>query len=182
MLLRVPRSTIYPKSPVRQSRNSEGAAWCFVPKNGGLPKNGGRTQNFPHHNRGLRRHALPVVVVFWIAGLLISTSARADDIELPQIKVEAKKPPLLDSVAPATVVEVDEEETAGKTVADFVEEVPGVQVVRQGSTGKRESITIRGSDSQQVLVLIEGLGSVASPQGGGADLSLVPLEDRKSVV
>lgn len=108
-------------------------------------------------------------------------AARADDIELPQIKIEAKKPPLLDSVAPATVIEVDEEKTAGKTVADFVEEVPGVQVVRQGSTGKRESITIRGSDSQQVLVLIEGLGSVASPQGGGADLSLVPLEAVEAV-
>lgn len=105
----------------------------------------------------------------------------AEDIKLESVTVEAHKPPLLDSVAPATVVEVDEEKTAGRTVADFLEEVPGVQIMRQGSTGARESVTIRGSDGQQVLVLIEGLGSAASPQGGGADLSLVPLEAVETV-
>ena len=44
-----------------------------------------------------------------------------------------------------------------RTVADAVEEVPGVNVVRYGAFGAAATIGIRGSSSQQVLVLMDGL-------------------------
>ncbi len=44
-----------------------------------------------------------------------------------------------------------------RTVADALESVPGVNVVRYGAFGAATSIGIRGSSTQQVLVLVDGL-------------------------
>ncbi|MGB6602356.1 MAG: TonB-dependent receptor [Candidatus Cybelea sp.] len=49
-----------------------------------------------------------------------------------------------------------------RTVADAVEDVPGVDVVRYGAFGAAASVGIRGSSSQQILVLVDGL-----PMAGG---------------
>ena len=49
-----------------------------------------------------------------------------------------------------------------RTVADALEDVPGVNVVRYGAFGAATSVGIRGSSSQQVLVLVDGL-----PMAGG---------------
>ena len=43
-----------------------------------------------------------------------------------------------------------------RTVADALENVPGVNVVRYGAFGAATSVGIRGSSSQQVLVLVDG--------------------------
>jgi len=43
-----------------------------------------------------------------------------------------------------------------RTVADALEDVPGVNVVRYGAFGAAASIGIRGSSSQQILVLVDG--------------------------
>lgn len=44
-----------------------------------------------------------------------------------------------------------------RTVADALDSVPGVNVVRYGAFGAATSIGIRGSSAQQVLVLVDGL-------------------------
>ena len=49
-----------------------------------------------------------------------------------------------------------------RTVADALEQVPGVNVVRYGAFGAATSVGIRGSSSQQVLVLVDG-----QPVAGG---------------
>jgi vitamin B12 transporter len=70
-----------------------------------------------------------------------------------------------------------------RTVADAIQNVPGVDVVRYGAFGAAASTGIRGSSSQQVLVLIDGL-----PMAGGQidDVNLEQLSvsgvDRIEVV
>ena len=70
-----------------------------------------------------------------------------------------------------------------RTVADALEAVPGVNVTRFGAFGAATSIGIRGSSSQQVLVLVNGL-----PMAGGQidDINLEQLSvtgvDRIEVV
>ncbi|MGB8966535.1 MAG: TonB-dependent receptor [Candidatus Cybelea sp.] len=49
-----------------------------------------------------------------------------------------------------------------RTVADAIAELPGVNVVRYGAFGAAASAGIRGSSSEQVLVLVDGL-----PAAGG---------------
>ncbi len=107
-------------------------------------------------------------------------SASADDIVLPPVTVKTERPPLLESYSTVTVIEVAGEDTGGKTVADFLETAPGVQIIRSGSLGQRETVTIRGSDSKQVLVLVEGFYT-NDPRAGGTDLSQIPLDSVESI-
>ncbi len=58
-----------------------------------------------------------------------------------------------------------------RTVADAIEEIPGVNVVRYGPFGAQTAVGIRGSSSQQVLILVDGLPSA------GTQINDVNLED-----
>ena len=74
-------------------------------------------------------------------------------------------------------------QNGNRTVADALESVPGVDVVRYGAFGATTSVGIRGSSSQQVLVLIDGL-PVAGSQIDDVDLEQIPVSgiDRIEVV
>ncbi len=63
------------------------------------------------------------------------------------------------------------ERDGDRTVADAIENVPGVNVVRYGAFGAQTAVGIRGSSSQQVLVLIDGLPAA------GAQIDDVNLEE-----
>ncbi len=49
-----------------------------------------------------------------------------------------------------------------RTVADAIEAVPGVNIVRYGAFGAAATVGIRGSSAQQILILVDGL-----PMAGG---------------
>src|SRR5215471_14967242 len=57
-----------------------------------------------------------------------------------------------------------------ETVEDVLRTVPGVDIRRSGSIGKFSNISIRGANSNQVQVLVDGV-RVKSPTLGQADLS-----------
>jgi vitamin B12 transporter len=56
-----------------------------------------------------------------------------------------------------------------RTVADALQEIPGLNVVRYGGFGAAATVGIRGSSSQQVLVLVDGL-PIAGSQIDGINL------------
>jgi vitamin B12 transporter len=56
-----------------------------------------------------------------------------------------------------------------RTVADALENVPGVSIVRYGGFGALAQVSIRGSSSDQVLVLVDGL-PIAGGQTENIDL------------
>lgn len=56
------------------------------------------------------------------------------------------------------------------TLDEALRGLPGVDIVRSGSYGKLSTISIRGANSSQVLVLVDGV-RVNSPTAGTADLS-----------
>jgi len=57
-----------------------------------------------------------------------------------------------------------------ETVEDVLRSVPGVEIRRSGGLGKISNISIRGANSNQVQVLVDGV-RVKSPTTGQADLS-----------
>lgn len=69
------------------------------------------------------------------------------------------------------------------TVDEALRNVPGVEIRRSGSYGKTSSISIRGANSNQVQVLVDGV-RVKSPTLGSVDLSdLSPdLIDRIEII
>jgi vitamin B12 transporter len=73
--------------------------------------------------------------------------------------------------ASVTVITREEIEKSGKSdVLELLREVPGVDVVQSGGPGKVASVFLRGADSTQTLVLIDGV-RVNSPYFSGYDFS-----------
>jgi vitamin B12 transporter len=68
-------------------------------------------------------------------------------------------------------------EKSGKTdVLELLREVPGVDVVQSGSAGKVTSVFLRGTNSTQTLVLVDGV-RVNSPYFSGYDFSALSAQN-----
>ena len=93
----------------------------------------------------------------------------------PDVVVNAKKiRPSLDTTATETVLEKNEAQEAAD-VGELLQRAPGIQIRRNGGLGARQSVLMRGTDSQQSLVLLDGV-RLNPAFGGGVDLSSLSLE------
>ncbi|MDR3529453.1 MAG: TonB-dependent receptor [Rhodopila sp.] len=94
--------------------------------------------------------------------LLSATSARAEDLSLniPETVVTATRvpTPVVDIPAGVTVIDRASIEAHGyNTLTQALADVPGVHVSPSGGQGGQASIFIRGTNSNQVLVLRDGM-------------------------
>ena len=60
-----------------------------------------------------------------------------------------------------------------QTVADVLVQTSGVEIQSKGGAGSSQKVSIRGSETNQVLVLLDGI-PLNNQFGGGADLSKIP--------
>jgi vitamin B12 transporter len=67
------------------------------------------------------------------------------------------------------------EQSQATSVPELLKKVPGVSLANNGGPGKNTSLFMRGSESDHVLVLIDGI-KVGSVSSGGAALQDLPLE------
>ena len=74
----------------------------------------------------------------------------------------------------------DDSPAAYDDLAALMREVPGVNVVRTGSIGAASTITLRGSNADQVRIFVDGV-PVNIVAGGGVDVSTLPIGDVESV-
>ena len=88
--------------------------------------------------------------------------------------------PRADQSAAASVVLPDDSPRAYDDLASLLLEMPGVNVVRTGSIGKASTITLRGSNPDQVRVYVDGV-PVNIAAGGGVDVSTLPIGDVERV-
>ncbi|MGV3709742.1 MAG: TonB-dependent receptor [Gemmatimonas sp.] len=72
------------------------------------------------------------------------------------------------------------EQSGRRDLGEVIQAAPGVVVTQSGGPGQPQSISIRGSGSNQVLVLVDGV-PLNSTISGSADLSRIPLESVESV-
>jgi outer membrane cobalamin receptor len=75
----------------------------------------------------------------------------------------------------ATVIEMDALRREAKPVAQIIGETVGVSVRQFGGPADPVEISIRGSSSSQVVVLLDGV-RLNTAQSGGVDLSSIPAE------
>ena len=93
---------------------------------------------------------------------------------------ESAVTPREDQAAAASVVLPDESPRAYDDLGSLLAQVPGVNVVRTGSLGKSATITLRGSNPDQVRVYVDGVPlNIAA--GGGVDISMLPIGDVERV-
>lgn len=77
-----------------------------------------------------------------------------------------------------TVEEI--EKSNAHTVGELLEHVSGVDIIDEGGGSGRKRISIRGSRSNHVIVVVDGV-SLSDPLTGDVDLSLIPLSMVKEV-
>ncbi len=68
----------------------------------------------------------------------------------------------------------DFERTQAKSITDVLRKLTGIQITQNGGRGQKASIFVRGTSSDQVLVLVDGI-RFARAAKGAVDFSQVPL-------
>ncbi|MGE0789914.1 MAG: TonB-dependent receptor [Sandaracinaceae bacterium] len=122
------------------------------------------------------RSAATVLAAVALLSLLTAAPARAQD-ELG-VSAEVERPIAAtggdDPTASATEVDARDRPRANEDVADALLEVPGVRPLRTGAFGSPSTLALRGSDADQVDVLLGEL-PIATVDGSAFDLSTIPL-------
>ena len=110
---------------------------------------------------------LSVSSVLALVANLGSTGARADDTVV--VTATRTEQPLSEVGQTVSVIEAAAiERRQSNTVVDFLRNVPGVTITRNGGIGSTTSVFIRGAESDQTVALIDGvkLNDPSSPGGG----------------
>jgi vitamin B12 transporter len=81
--------------------------------------------------------------------------------------------PVLISVK--TVTRDDIDSWQAKSINDVLRLLPGVDIAQMGGTGQQSSVFIRGTNSNHVLILVDGIRMGPSGMSGSVDLSQFPL-------
>jgi len=133
----------------------------------------------------LRRSRLVLLLLFLLALPIIAQAADTpgeDTTEPDEVTVvvtgERRIQPISESIATTTVITAKEiEESGAQTVADVLRLGPGVTIRQSGTPGALATTTIRGSNANQVLVLVDGQRISSPAFFGGTDLSKFPVND-----
>ncbi|KQN63358.1 TonB-dependent vitamin B12 receptor BtuB [Erwinia sp. Leaf53] len=84
--------------------------------------------------------------------------------------------PVSSVLAPTTVVTREQiDRWQSKTLTDVMRRLPGVDIAQNGGMGQQSSLFIRGTNSNHVLVLIDGIRLNQAGISGASDLSQIPI-------
>lgn len=84
--------------------------------------------------------------------------------------------PVSSVLAPTTVVTKEQiDRWQSKTLTDVMRRLPGVDIAQNGGMGQQSSLFIRGSNSNHVLVLVDGIRLNQAGISGSSDLSQIPI-------
>lgn len=123
----------------------------------------------------------PLAALFGTACIYLSASPivlAEDATELEEIVVTAdrKARTVDETLAPVTIItRQDIEKYQANDIADVLRRVPGVNIKNDGGAGKNTSVFLRGTNSNHVLVLVDGekIGSVTAT---GIPFQHIPLD------
>lgn len=125
------------------------------------------------------KHFFRLILLNFIFYPLLSN---ADNV-LPKVVVTATRTAktVNDSLASVTVIRRDEiERSQALTLPDILRGVPGVDIANNGGLGKPSSVFMRGTESDHVLVLIDGI-KVGSATLGRFSFEHLPLSQIERV-
>ena len=105
-----------------------------------------------------------------------TTAAEATEIGTTVVVTASRSAETVDdSLASVTVIDRDQiERTQAQSVTELLGSAPGIQLTSNGGRGKSSSLYLRGTNSDQVLVLIDGI-KAGSPTTGSMALQHLDL-------
>lgn len=114
--------------------------------------------------------ALPVVFICLSAIACTTESAFAQAENPETVVVTATRIPTPESEVASSITVITAKDIAAKelrTLPDVLSQVPGLNVVQSGGAGSQTSVFLRGTDSNHVKVLVDGIdvGDPSSPVG-----------------
>ena len=115
--------------------------------------------------------------------LPVTLAVADNELEMKEIVVTATRTVEEVLTAPGHITVIDEEEISRsgvRNLSDLLTRQAGVKINDYGAEGAVKSISIRGSASEQVLILINGTRLNDSRQGG-ANLAQVPLDNVEKI-
>ena len=123
------------------------------------------------------RHAIPIVGSLALAGALHAQPAPPPTAIDPVLVTATRSPQVLtELIADVTYIGPDEITRAGaQSLAELLQRQPGVQIVTNGGPGSTTGVFLRGANSNQTLVLIDGL-RIGSSSSGTAPFEAIPLD------
>jgi outer membrane cobalamin receptor len=92
---------------------------------------------------------------------------------LEEISVSAQRDSSTDSVFKIKLSSEQIRNASARTLGELLIQIPGIDIIDEGAGGQKK-ISIRGSNPNQVLVLLDGI-PLNDPLTGEADLNLVPI-------
>ena len=119
-----------------------------------------------------------LVVAFVVFVALFPAAGYADDLQVDPIVVTATRQATRTSelTSDVSVITRDEIDQAGEsTLAKLLARQPGIQYVENGGAGTNSGIFIRGANTNQSIVLIDGQ-RIGSATSGSPALSRIPLD------
>lgn len=133
-------------------------------------------------------HVRPLFLAIAAALPLVPHAAHAVTaaIDLDEVVVTGTRTAirLIDSIAPAQVIDRDEiERSQASSLPDLLRGRAGIDLINQGGPGKLTTISMRGTESDHVLVLVDGV-RMGSATAGLVMFQDLPLEqiDRIEIV
>ena len=97
-----------------------------------------------------------------------------EDVVITATKTEEE---ILEVPEHVTIVNAEQIQASGaRNLGDVLEGHTGISITDYGPEGSVQSVSVRGSTSSQVLVLIDGVRQ-NSASSGSADLSLIPIDN-----
>ncbi|MCB1561688.1 MAG: TonB-dependent vitamin B12 receptor [Xanthomonadales bacterium] len=129
----------------------------------------------------MKRLTLNSLTVALVAALVTSSSvalAQDDDAQLEPVVVTASRgeQSLANTLAATTVIDRDDiDRLEPDSLPELLRRIPGVSISNNGGFGKESSLFLRGTESDQTLLLIDGV-RVASATAGKAALQDIPVD------
>ena len=112
-----------------------------------------------------------------VALAFVSPSYSAENIKLNDIVVTATRTPQPREAVIADVTIIDQEEiqrSGQTTLVELLQQQPGIEIDNSGGAGKVSSIFMRGTNSNHLVVLIDGI-RIQSATTGTATFENIPL-------
>ena len=137
----------------------------------------------PHPlSRALARASLLAVAT--IAMPAFAQDDAATDLDRIEVTATRTQAPVADSLFPVQVIDRDDiERSQARSLPDLLRGRAGIDIGNQGGPGKLSTVFLRGTESDQVLVLVDGvrMGSVSAGLFSFQDLPVDQI-DRIEIV
>lgn len=118
--------------------------------------------------------------VLFFLGMIVTTQAqeKATDIEAVEFQGKFISTPYKNANQNITIISKEEiANSPAKSIDEILQQVPGMDIRRRGANGVQSDIAFRGSSSEQVLLLLNGIRMNDSQTGHNSLNIPIDLED-----